>query len=195
MKKNDEPFVRFSSWYAPAEKNEACGNAMVLSTVSSDHHPSSRVILLAEHGLEQGFVFYTDYQSEKGQDIAENPHVSLVFYWPAAYQQVRIEGIARKTSAAMSDAYFYKRHKEKQLSATLSHQSQRQETIDALRLRYEEEVKRLADKKIVRPDSWGGYQVMPAKFEFWEGSHVRMHTRTVYELDDMNEWQKYFLQP
>lgn len=195
MKKNDAPFALFSSWYELASKKEACGNAMVLATVSKNQRPSSRVVLLAEYSVEKGFVFYTDYQSQKGQEIAENPHVSLVFYWPDTYQQVRVEGVAHKTSAAMSDDYFYKRNKEKQLSATLSHQSQRQDTIDALRLRYEAEVKQLADKKIVRPDTWGGYHIMPSKFEFWEGSLVRMHTRTVFEWNDQGEWQQYFLQP
>ncbi len=195
MKKNDAPFELFSSWYLPAKQKEACGNAMVLATVGKNGHPSSRVVLLAEHSVANGFVFYTDYTSQKGQEIAENPHVSLVFYWPDAYQQVRIEGVASKTTAAMSDSYFYNRNKEKQLSATLSHQSQRQETIDALRLRYEAEIKELANKKITRPETWGGFQVMPNKFEFWEGSLVRMHSRTVFELNDQGEWQKYFLQP
>lgn len=192
---NRDPFDLFAEWYSNATKNEVEGNAMTLSTAALDGQPSSRTVLLSEFSHENGFIFYTDYTSRKATDMAVNPKVSLLFYWPKDYLQVRIEGIAQKTSAEVSDKYFYQRAKEKQLSATLSHQSARLESIESLRDEYAAQSQNLADRHIERPVTWGGYQVFASRFEFWTGSRVRLHTRIVFEKDEQGEWVSYYIQP
>lgn len=192
---NRDPFDLFTEWHANAIQNEIRANAMTLSTVSHEGQPSSRTVALAEFGRENGFVFYTDYTSQKAVEIASNPKVALLFYWANAYLQVRIEGVAKKTPTALSDKYFYQRAKEKQLSAMLSHQSARLESVEVLRDQYLLESENLANRHIDRPVTWGGYQVQPTCFEFWIGSEVRLHTRIVFERHLQDKWSSYYIQP
>lgn len=192
---SSDPFGLFQSWYDNALKNELLANAMTLSTVSAQGFPSSRVVLLSEYHRDIGFIFYTNYISQKAKEIAVNQHVSLLFFWPKLDQQIRIEGVATKTSSELSDRYFYNRQREKQIAAVISHQSERIEDLNLLQRRYEEEAAKSASKKILRPETWGGYQVKASRFEFWLGSDIRLHTRKVYESAENAAWKSFYLQP
>ena len=189
------PFIQFHQWHGLAMEREVKANAMTLATVSAHGQPSIRTVALAEFDQDLGFVFYTDYTSQKANEMAHNPKVALLFYWPNLYRQVRINGVAAKTSAAISDKYFYQRAKEKQLSAILSHQSAILPDVDELRNLYAQKAEHLMDLEIERPETWGGYAIKPTRFEFWLGSEVRLHTRTVFEQDARGVWISYHIQP
>lgn len=171
------PFVLFSNWYKQAEESSVYdANAMVLSTVSEDK-PSSRVVLLKELNKE-GFVFYTNYLSRKGSEIKNNNAVALNFYWRELEKQVRIEGYAVALSSIASDAYFDSRPLESRVSAIISPQSQIVPSRRFLTEKLEEF--NAKSNPIKRPDSWGGYVVVPESIEFWQGRADRLHDRIVY---------------
>ena len=191
---SDNPIQYFMSWFEDAltvNKEEA--NACVLSTISPENTPCSRVILLKAVN-EKGFTFFTNYASDKAQDIEHNKYVSLNFYWPELERQVRITGIANKISARDSDAYFKTRPRESQMGAWLSNQSSElalgyefTDTLSALESKFK-------DKDVERPLHWGGYCIVPTKIEFWQGRPSRLHDRLVYEIDG-NKWNKKRLAP
>jgi pyridoxamine 5'-phosphate oxidase len=165
--------------------------AMSISTVSKNNVPSSRQVLLKEIQSE-GLIFYTNYSSRKGQEIENNPHVALNFFWPVLERQVRVQCIASKISAEESDTYFYSRPKTSQVGAIVSNQS----SIITSDIDLESEIKRIldSDNEIKRPENWGGYILTPNYFEFWHGRASRVHDRISYDLENGN-WVKNRLSP
>lgn len=192
----EEPFTQFRRWLTEAlEARVPEPNAMHLSTVSADGRPSGRIVLLK--GLtEKGFLFFTNYQSRKGQQLAHTQRASLTFFWPELERQVRIEGIAEQVSAQQSDEYFHSRPRGSQIGAWASPQSQQipgrqilEENISRLQQEFGQET------LIPRPPHWGGYCVVPEMVEFWQGRPSRLHDRIVYTKTGDNTWQKNRLAP
>jgi pyridoxamine 5'-phosphate oxidase len=187
------PLIQFSKWF---EEVLISGleepNAMVLGTI---HHefPTSRIVLLKD--LDTGFKFFTNYLSSKGRDIEKNPRVSLTFFWKELERQVRIEGIAKKTSEAESDEYFQSRPRGSQIGAWVSRQSsviENREVLEKVTKNLEE---KFADKPVTRPEHWGGYRVVPQYIEFWQGRPSRLHDRLAYVKVNENYWKIERLSP
>ena len=190
----DNPIFFFLKWFDDALKvNKDEANACVLSTVSVENKPSSRVVLLKSVN-EKGFTFFTNYKSDKSLDIQNNPNVSLNFYWPELERQVRITGVAEQISPKDSDEYFKNRPRESQMGAWLSHQS----TSIGLYYNFMDTLNKLEStfkgKDVERPLHWGGYCIIPSKIEFWQGRPSRLHDRLLYEFDE-NVWNKKRLAP
>ena len=190
----DNPISFFLKWFDDALKvNKDEANACVLSTVSVENKPSSRVVLLKSVN-DKGFTFFTNYKSNKSLDIQNNPNVSLNFYWPELERQVRITGVAEQISPKDSDEYFKNRPRESQMGAWLSHQS----TSIGLYYNFMDTFNKLEStfkgKDVERPLHWGGYCIIPSKIEFWQGRPSRLHDRLLYELDE-NVWNKKRLAP
>jgi pyridoxamine 5'-phosphate oxidase len=185
------PFEQFGWWFEDASQGEIIEpNAMVLSTVSAEGKPSSRVVLLKAFD-ENGFVFYTNYKSKKGQNITENPHACLLFYWDKLERQVRIEGKVEKIAVQLSEQYFSARPYESRLSAVVSDQSE--EITNRAFL--EDKLLAIQNAGVVkRPEHWGGYIIHPNYFEFWQGRASRLHDRIVYELEN-GSWKIKRLAP
>jgi len=187
-----DPFVQFDQWFHQAGEAMPADmvNSMVLATVSPDRQPSARVVLLKEYS-PAGFVFYTNYSSRKGNDIAHNPAVSLLFWWEALERQVRIEGQAKKISAEQSERYFHTRPKSSQLATLVSKQSQVLTSREALQNQFDTVCQQYAGAELTihRPDYWGGYIVQPERFEYWQGRENRLHDRFQYTRLPANHWQ------
>lgn len=185
------PIELFAKWFLEAEEQGGTGevNAMTVSTIGQDGFPKSRVVLLKEFSLD-GFVFYTNYQSEKGRAIELNPNICLSFFWPAVERQVIIKGIAAKTSAAESDAYFNSRPEASRIGAIISDQSSEIPS----RAELERKLTEFSAATINRPDHWGGYRITPVQMEFWQGRPNRLHDRIRFTLTD-NRWEQSRLQP
>ena len=189
----DNPFSFFSLWMNDAINVVKEANAFVLSTVSRNNLPSSRVVLL-KHFDQNGFVFYTNYESDKSIDISNNKFVSLNFYWPNLERQVRISGEANRISAEKSDEYFTSRPKESKIGALLSHQSEEIDLNYDFSQRLQEIKDSLENSEIKRPDNWGGIIIKPNFFEFWQGKPSRLHDRICYKIKE-NKWILYRLSP
>lgn len=192
---NPDPLKQFESWWQQAiEAKTDEPNAMTLATCTTDGRPSARIVLLKEI-KENGFVFFTNYESRKGKEISENPHVALVFFWKELERQVRIEGIVRKISAAESDNYFSVRPRESQIGAWSSPQSKVIENAAFL----QENVKKYAHQfeggEVSRPGFWGGFLVAPYQIEFWQGRPGRLHDRLLYSFRENKEWRIERLAP
>jgi len=191
----ENPLEQFAAWFLEAE--EAPGveepNAMTLSTVDSQGAPRSRVVLLKEF-TQQGFVFYTNYTSGKGQAIANNNNVCVSFFWPSLERQIIITGKAVKISEENSIAYFNKRPRESQLGAVVSDQSTVIESREALEVKLLQLEKHYDNKTIVKPNHWGGYLIQPTSYEFWQGRSSRLHDRIKYTKNG-NSWSIGRLQP
>ncbi|MEK9726503.1 MAG: pyridoxamine 5'-phosphate oxidase [Candidatus Margulisiibacteriota bacterium] len=173
------PLDQFQSWFEFAKKNAVFeSNAMHLSTISSTNQAKNRVVLLKSYN-EDGFVFFTNYNSQKFNDIRFNPNVSLTFFWPNIERQIRIEGKASKTKKEISDTYFNTRPRDSQLSAWASAQSQPIESRQKLEAQLEL-FKEKFPTDIPRPEHWGGVIVNPTYFEFWQGRKNRYHDRITY---------------
>ncbi len=188
----DTPFPLFDQWYKEAFEKELEPNAMAISTVGKDGQPSNRIVYLKEC-LNEKFIFYTNYTSDKGRDIADNPKVSLLFFWPSLQRQLRIDGVAVKVEGSLSDAYFNSRPRGSQLGAWASNQSDKLEN----RAELEARLKVLDDKYkevVPRPVDWGGYEINPTRIEFWQGRPSRLHDRIVYEKKEAS-WSIYRLNP
>ncbi len=193
---DSNPFFQFRSWLTQAQAADIKEpNAMTLSTATIDGRPSSRVVLLKEVN-ENGFVFYTNYGSRKGQELAANPRAALIFYWAELERQVRIEGSVARTSPEQSEAYFRLRPRKSRLGALASNQSQILASRKEVEARMQELELLYADgEDIPRPAQWGGYCVTPEMFEFWQGRRSRLHDRIRYTLDGRNSWKTDRLSP
>ncbi|MEM8862968.1 MAG: pyridoxamine 5'-phosphate oxidase [Chloroflexota bacterium] len=190
------PFNQFQDWFSTAA---ATGmqepNGMVLSTVDETGRPSGRVVLLKAWD-HRGFVFYTNYESRKALAMKANPVASLTFWWGQFDRQIRIEGRIEKASAEESDAYYHSRPRGSQLGAWTSPQSQKLENRDALQSLYQETEERFAEDEIIpRPEFWGGYRLVPDRFEFWQGRKSRLHDRLTYDLSSDGTWDMSRLAP
>ena len=189
------PLQQFRTWFYEAKDADDVNevNAMTLTTIGLDGFPKGRVVLLKQYD-EYGFYFFTNYNSEKGKAITNNPKVSLSFFWPVLERQIIIKGIATKTSELYSTNYFNSRPKGSQLGALVSSQSTVVESREVLDKRLKELEKEYKDKPIERPEFWGGYLVSPISIEFWQGRPNRLHDRIRYTLDDL-DWKMERLEP
>ena len=191
----NDPMTFFKNWFEQANETQAIeeANAMTLSTLGLDDFPKSRIVLLKAL-IEEGFVFYTNYQSEKGTSIAHHSKVGLAFFWPPLERQVIIKGEAVKLTNEASDAYFQSRPKGSQIGAIVSDQSKvisdrsiMEAKLEALEIEY-------AEKDVPRPEHWGGYVVKPQCIEFWQGRPNRLHDRIRCQLQG-NFWNIERLAP
>tara|TARA_R110002072_G_scaffold118631_2_gene250900 strand:- start:7100 stop:7744 length:645 start_codon:yes stop_codon:yes gene_type:complete len=189
------PYQQFRKWFYETQETGGVDevNAMTLTTIDTHGFPKGRVVLLKKYN-ENGFYFYTNYNSEKGQSITKNNKVSLSFFWPAMERQVIIKGTAEKTSNADSTNYFHSRPKGSQLGALVSNQSDKIESREILIERLKQLEKEYEDKEVPKPIDWGGYVVSPISIEFWQGRPNRLHDRILYTLDGI-EWKISRLQP
>ena len=189
------PIDQFKFWFNETTNGGVVEpNAMIIATVSKDNIPSARTVLLKEIDPE-GFLFYTNYSSDKANDISVNPNVCLVFLWKEMERQVRITGVAEKISTSRSEQYFHKRPKGSQIGAWVSPQSSILENRNILEERQKEiELKFKDEEKIPLPDFWGGYIVKPTAIEFWQGRPSRLHDRLRYKLED-GKWKIERLAP
>ena len=183
-----DPFLQFDKWWDDAVNSELEEvNAMTLATVSANGMPDARIVLLKGYD-KNGFVFFTNYKSNKGKELEANPNACLVFFWAALERQVRICGTVKKADAAESDAYFSSRPEGSRLGAWASPQS----SVIATREVIEENLKDLEEKfidgNIPRPPHWGGYVVQPVQVEFWQGRSSRLHDRIQYTLQTDGNW-------
>ncbi|GEQ86264.1 pyridoxine/pyridoxamine 5'-phosphate oxidase [Patiriisocius marinistellae] len=192
---NVDPMKQFNAWFSNAENENVVEeiNAMTLTTASKNGMPRARVVLLKEV-TEEGFIFYTNYSSEKGQAIAENNQVCISFFWPALEQQIIIKGKAQKISEGKSIAYFNSRPRASQLGALVSDQSSPIVNRVALEKKLTLLENEYEDKGIPKPLNWGGYLIIPLEFEFWQGRASRLHDRIQYSIEN-GQWITRRLQP
>ena len=192
----ENPLEQFQKWFYEVEGSDGVDetNAMTVSTIGLDGFPKNRVVLLKKY-TEEGFVFYTNYNSEKGRAIAQNPAVCLSFFWPNMERQVIIKGQAEKIAENLSDGYFESRPVGSQLGAVISNQSEVIESREVLENELKELEKQYEGKPIERPKHWGGYLVRPVSIEFWQGRPNRLHDRIRYTLQDDYDWKIERLAP
>lgn len=191
----NNPFELFGNWFAQAEEAQLIEpNAMVVATVDADGMPSTRTVLL-KYFDESGFVFYTNFSSEKAKHIENNPQVSLQFLWLGLERQVKIQGIAEKVSTAESLKYFSSRPKGSQIGAWVSNQSEVISNKQLLLNQYKKMVDKFKHGEVPLPDFWGGYRIKPLKIEFWQGGDNRLHDRVQYRRSDDSSWQISRLAP
>ncbi len=192
----ENPMALFKIWFEGQEASKGVEepNAMTVSTIGLDGFPKSRVVLLKKFS-ERGFVFYSNYESEKGKAIANNPHICISFFWPNLERQVIIKGLAEKLPTQESDDYFNSRPEGSQLGALVSDQSSVIPSRDFLEDKLVELKEEYKDKEIERPNHWGGYLVKPETIEFWQGRPNRLHDRILYSLRGKADWKIERLAP
>ena len=189
------PVDQFDKWWTQALKGEIMEpNAMTIATALPDGMPSARIVLLKGFSHE-GFVFFTNYESNKGKELALNPKACLVFFWKELERQVRIWGKVRKADAKISDDYFLSRPAASQIGAWASPQSRVIQNRAWLDEQYRELTDRFKSESLARPPHWGGYVVQPQKMEFWQGRPSRLHDRIQYTLQDHGQWSIERLAP
>jgi pyridoxamine 5'-phosphate oxidase len=183
-----DPLYQFRLWFTQALEaavNEP--NAMTLATATPNGQPSARIVLLK--GVdEQGFVFFTSYESRKGRELESNPHAALVFFWPELERQVRVTGVASRVSPAESEAYFRSRPRGSRIGAWASAQSEVIPNRAALQERIDEVMARFPEEEVPIPPFWGGYRVVPEVVEFWQGRPSRLHDRLRYSRQPIGDW-------
>jgi len=189
-----DPFDLFDEWFTEARAAEANDpEAMALATVDSTGSPSVRIVLLKGHGPD-GFTFYTNEQSAKGDQLAQNPRAALVFHWKALRRQVRVEGEIERVADAEADDYFASRSRDSQLGAWASDQSRPLESRELFEERFEEMKRKFEGKEVQRPPHWGGYRVVPRRIEFWTDRPHRLHERRLF-VREGNSWSEGLLYP
>lgn len=190
-----DPIQVFRAWYdAAASAGVPQHDAMALATASADGAPSARMVLLKEAD-ERGFVFYTNYASRKGRDLAANPRAALVFFWPGHDRSVRVEGTVARLLGEESDAYFAARPRDGQLSSLASAQSEPVAGREALDRRFDELRRQYETEPIPRPAGWGGYRLTPVRIEFWQARFARLNDRVEYRRREDGSWEKRRLAP
>lgn len=182
------PFEQFAQWFEQAQQADILEpNAMIVATVDAQMQPSTRTVLL-KYFDQQGFVFFTNYTSQKAQDITQNPKVASQFLWLDLERQVKIIGSAEKISTAESMKYFLSRPKGSQIGAWVSRQSEIVSSKDLLKMQYEKLKSKFLNGDVPFPDFWGGYRIVPTKIEFWQGGENRLHDRIVYTQQADKTW-------
>jgi pyridoxamine 5'-phosphate oxidase len=190
-----DPIVQFRTWFDEALKSEIVDvNAMSLATATPTGEPSVRTVLLKDLDSD-GFVFYTQYDSAKGRDLALNPRAALLFYWAPLERQVRITGSVTRVARAMSEAYFATRPVESQWGAWAARQSSEIPTREMLEEQYAQIKTRFAGQPVPCPPDWGGYRVSPERIEFWQGRPGRLHDRLLYTRQHDGTWSRVRLAP
>lgn len=180
------PIVQFEKWFQEAIASEVKEpNAMSLSTVDEHHKPHSRIVLLKGFN-EQGFTFFTNQASNKGDEIALNPNVAVCFFWVELERQVRVEGTVEKITREESEVYFKTRPYMSQIGALASNQSDRVESREYLDVKFKELADKYPEGEVPMPETWGGYQITPNYFEFWQGRSSRLHDRITFQKSDAN---------
>jgi pyridoxamine 5'-phosphate oxidase len=189
------PIDLFRYWYdAAASSGSRLPDAMTLATATKDGKPSARVVLLKEFD-NNGFVFYTNYNSNKARELEENPRAALVMYWTVLDRQVRVEGPVERVPASQSDEYFQTRPRESQLGALASPQSEVIPSREVLEQKLAELEERYRDRPVDRPEHWGGYVLKPERIEFWQNRTGRLHDRLLYQRQPSGSWSIQRLAP
>jgi pyridoxamine 5'-phosphate oxidase len=190
-----DPFQLFDAWFAQARASEINDpEAMALATADEVGNPTVRMVLLKGHGAD-GFVFYTNEQSEKGRELAANPSAALLFHWKSLRRQVRIEGEVKRVSAEEADTYFASRSRDSQLGAWASKQSHPLESRELFEAHFEGVKRTFEGKEVPRPPHWGGYRVIPLTMEFWQDRPYRLHERRVFLMQEGGGWSEGLLYP
>ncbi len=193
---SSNPMELFQKWFYEVEETDAVDetNTMTLGTIGLDGFPKNRIVLLKKY-THEGFIFYSNYQSEKGMAIAKNPNVCLSFFWSNMERQVIIKGVAEKIAENLSDGYFESRPEDSKLGAIASNQSSVIASRDVLEQRVKQLKKEFKDKPIERPSYWGGFLVRPISIEFWQGRPNRLHDRIRFRLHNDLDWKMERLAP
>lgn len=193
---SDNPMQLFQTWFYETEQSDSVDepNAMTVATIGLDGYPKSRVVLLKKY-THEGFIFYTNYDSEKGRAISHNPNVCISFFWPAMERQIIIKGKAQKIAENLSDGYFESRPDGSKLGAIASAQSAVIPSREVLETRLKDLEEAYRGKEIPRPQNWGGYLIAPVSMEFWQGRPNRLHDRLLYTLQPGLDWKLERLAP
>ncbi|MDR7153250.1 pyridoxamine 5'-phosphate oxidase [Sphingobium xenophagum] len=189
-----EPFALFDDWYSQARETEINdSNAMALATADARGHPSVRMVLLKGHGPD-GFIFYTNFEGRKAEELTVNPHAALLFHWKSMRRQIRIEGAVGPVNDATADAYFATRSRDSQLGAWASDQSRPLPSREIFMARFEEANARFEGRPVPRPPHWSGFRLVPDRIEFWQDREHRLHERRLFTRDDTG-WSEGLLYP
>lgn len=189
------PIDLFRRWFeAAVNSGSRLPESMTLATATRDGRPSARVVLLKKFD-DEGFVFYTNYNSSKGRQLQDNPYAALVMYWTVLDRQVRVEGVVERVSSDQSDEYFRSRPRESQIGALASPQSEVIDSREILEKRFNDFEKFYRDRHVERPAHWGGYILKPDRIEFWQNRTGRLHDRVLYERDSSGTWSIQRLAP
>lgn len=189
-----DPFEKFAGWFDEALKKEDMAEAMSIATVDKMGKPSIRMVLLKDHGPD-GFTFYTNLSSRKGEEIKNNPNVAFCFHWKSLARQIRIEGNVNSVSDEEADIYFSSRPRDSQIGAWASKQSQSMEGRLEFEARILKYTARFGLRTIPRPDFWSGFRLNPQRIEFWQDRKFRLHDRNVYKRNDIGGWVTETLYP
>ena len=193
----DNPLMLFEEWFQAAKTTEPSdANAMSLATIDKQGMPNVRILLLKDYN-EQGFTFFTNYNSQKGQELAIHPQAALCFHWKTQLKQVRIQGIVVKTDDALADSYFYSRARQSQIGSWVSQQSDKLTTRDEMVESYHDYCEKFSDTEVIpRPDYWGGYCLVPHRIEFWRNGAYRLHDRLVFTRANADSaWETHLIYP